>query len=258
MTLTQKQVKTILESGTYPYTFPIFLQTQKFTRYPSIEVRKVQSDSNLTDVQKTEKSQTFEISFNLKYVRDEESEEADRLAIENEILRVLEVEDIEPSGKIFFESKQWQTSNIDNQIRGSKSTLRFLFKDITSTTGSGIIGAGDIIELNSQTTPVQIQMLGVTIREGATVDTHMDDDGNITYDPRDLRVGEYTISYESTTTLDTLISGLASGRTENNGKVVRGGVTTNYTFLIGQTTKSGQYGDVERATTNFFITGVWV
>ena len=258
MTLTQADIIAILEGGTYPYSFPYFQQDRKFKIYPSVEVRKVQSDSNLTDVQKTEKSQTFEISFYIKYVRSEEDEESDRLAIENEILRVLEVEDIEPAGKIFFENKNWQISTIDNEIKGSKSVLRFQFKDVTSTTGDGIIGAGDIIELNSEATPTQIQMLGVTIREGANVHTHMDDTGNIRYDPRDLRVGEYTISYESTTTLDLLISGLADGRTENNGKVIRGGVTTNYTFLIGQTTKAGQYGDVERATTAFFITGQWI
>ena len=258
MTLTQSDIIDILDGGTYPYSFPFFQQDRKFKIYPSVEVRKVQSDSNLTDIQKTEKSQTFEISFYIKYVRGEEDEEADRLAIENEILRVLEVADIEPSGKIFFENKNWQISTLDNEVRGSKSVLRFQFKDVTSTSGSGIVGAGDIIELNSETTPTQIQMLGLTIREGATVDTHMDDQGNVRYDPRDLRVGEYTISYESTTTLDSLISGIANGRTENNGKIIRGGVTTNYTFLIGQTTKSGQYGDLERATTNFFIIGVWV
>jgi len=186
LTLTQAGIITILKTGVYPTTqkaLNYYEQKQKYPVYPYVEVRKVQSDSNVTDVQKTAKDQTFEIRFYIKYTRPEAVEEADRLATENEILRVLEVEDIEPTGIIYFESKSWNTSIIDDAVYGSRSVLRFTVKDISSTTGSGIIGSGDKIELNSQATPTQIQILGLTTKSGFSITTHHDDAMAILYDP---------------------------------------------------------------------------
>lgn len=262
MTLTQAAVIVILKTGTYPSTqkaLKYYQQRQKFPIYPFVEVRKVQSDSNITDVQKTSKDQTFEIRFYMKYTRPEAVEEADRLATENEILRVLEAEDIEPTGKIFFESKQWNTSLINEEIYGSKSTLRFTFKDITSTSGSGLIGAGDQIQLNSETTPLNIQMLALTTRKGFTIDTHYTDDKKSTYDPNLLtEFGEFTVTYEQTTAIKSIIDTLSAAGAENNGKIVRGGVSTNFSFYVGETTTNGSYGEVEKATTKFYAQGVWV
>ena len=261
MTLTQAAVIVILKTGTYPTTqktLQYYQQKQKFPIYPYIEVRKVQSDSNTTDVQKTSKDQTFEIRYYLKYTRSESAEESDRLLTENEILRVLEVADIEPVGKIYFESKQWNTGIIDDPIYGSKSTLRFTFKDVSSTTGSGLIGSGDQIQLNSQGTPLSIQMLALNTKLGFTIDTHYTDDKLSTHDPN-LReeFGEFIITYEQTTAIKTIVDGLSAAGNTNNGKIIRGGVETNLSFLVGQTTTSGNYGDLERATTTFYATGTW-
>ena len=262
MTLTQAGIITILKTGTYPTTqkaLNYYEQKQKFPIYPYVEVRKVQSDSNITDVQKTAKDQTFEIRFYMKYTRPEATEEADRLSTENEILRVLEVEDIEPTGIIYFESKSWNTSLIDDAIYGSRSVLRFTVKDISSTTASGIIGSGDKIELNSQATPTTIQMLALTTREGFSVTNHHDDDMIMVYDPSlNVDLGEFVVTYETNTTLDTLIQGISNSGVTNNGKLIRGGVTTNFSFLIGSTTKTGIYGEIEKATTTFYATGIWV
>jgi len=262
MTLTQAGIITILKTGTYPTTqkpLNYYEQKQKFPIYPYVEVRKVQSDSNTTDVQKTAVDQTFEVRYYSKYTRPEAVEEADRLVTENEILRVLEDADIEPAGKIFFEQKSWSTQLIDAEIYGSKSVLRFTVKDITSTTGLGIIGAGDVIELNSEATPIQIQMLGISVREGFDIVSHTNDTKTLVYDPGVLiDLGEFTITYETTTALDTLIKGLSNTGVTNNGKIIRGGITTQFSFLVGRTTKSGTYGEVEKATTVFYATGVWV
>jgi len=261
LTLTQVGIITILKTGTYPTTqkaLSYYEQKQKYPIYPYVEVRKVQSDSNVTDVQKTAKDQTFEVRFYMKYTRPEAVEEADRLATENEILRVLEVADIEPSGIIYFESKSWNTSIIDDSIYGSRSVLRFTVKDISSTTGAGIIGSGDKIELNSQATPTLIQILAISTREGFSTTNHHDDDMVVLYDPSlDVNLGEFTITYETTTTLDTLIQGISNAGVTNNGKLIRGGVITQFSFLVGQTTKTGVYGDIEKASTVFYATGIW-
>ena len=262
MTLTQAAVIAILQTGTYPTNqkrLKYYEQRQKFPIYPFIEVRKVQSDSNLTDVQKTSKDQSFEIRFYMKYTRPEAIEEADRLATENEILRVLETADIEPTGVIYFESKQWNTSIIDDAIYGSKSVLRFTFKDIDSTSGSGLIGSGDQIQLNSESTPLNIQMLALTTKIGFSIDPHVQDDRNTAYDPNQLiQFGEFTITYEQTTAIKTIIDALSLAGNVNNGKIVRGGVETNLSFMVGQTNTNGSYGEYEKATTTFYATGTWV
>lgn len=261
MTITQSDVITILKTGTYPASqkgLVYYQQRQKYPIYPFIEVRKVQSDSNVTDVQKISKEQTFEIRFYMKYTRPEEKEEADRLATENEILRVLEDADIEPAGIIYFESKQWNTQIIDDQIYGSKSVLRFSVKDVDTTSGSGIIGSGDVIELNSATTPLQIQILSLNTREGFTVDTHYNDDRESVYDPNQLILhGEFTITYENTSAIKSIVDSISTSGLENQGKFIRGGVENNYNFIVGQTSTNGSYGEVEKATTTFYATSTW-
>jgi len=362
MTLTQAGIITILKTGTYPTNqkeLNYYEQKQKYPIYPYVEVRKVQSDSNITDVQKTAKDQTFEVRYYMKYTRPEAVEEADRLATENEILRVLEVEDIEPTGIIYFESKSWNTSLIDDAIYGSRSVLRFTVKDVSSTTGSGIIGSGDKIEVNSaisaigsvtldtgasgsvdsitvnavnimnavipfntslaqtaidvaanintftstpnytavalnakititsvttgtgpngfvvvaNTTiitttdvnmagglaPTSIQMLALTTRDGFSITPHTDDTMITAYDPGiSIEFGEFTVTYETNTTLDTLFLGLSKSGVLNDGKIIRGGVTTQYSFLVGQATKTGIYGEIEKATRVFYVDSKWV
>lgn len=194
----------------------------------------------------------------MKYTRPENIEETDRLATENEILRVLELADIEPAGKIYFESKQWNTQLIDDQVYGSKSVLRFSVKDVDTTSGSGIIGSGDVIELNSDATPTQIQILSLNIRKGFSVDMHYTDDRRVVYDPNQLIThGEFTITYENTSAIQSTIDAISGSGLENQGKFIRGGVETNYNFIIGQTTSNGSYGDVEKATTTFYATSTW-
>ncbi len=362
MTLTQAGIITILKTGTYPTNqkaLNYYEQKQKYPVYPFVEVRKVQSDSNITDVQKTAKDQTFEIRFYIKYTRPEAVEEADRLLTENEILRVLEIEDIEPTGIIYFESKSWSTTLIDDAVYGSRSVLRFTVKDISSTTAAGIIGSGDVLEINSEVSatgsvtldtggsgsvtnitvnaititnasvpfnvslaqtaidvaaninaftstpnytavaanakititsvttgtgpngfaviattvtitttdvnmagglaPSAIQMLALTTREGFSTTTHHDDDMVVIYDPSlNINLGEFTITYETTVPLDSIIQTISNAGLTNNGKITRGGTTIQYSFLVGQTTKTGTYGEIEKASTVFNATGIWV
>ena len=56
MTITQAEIITLLRTGVYPTTqtaLSYYEQKQKYGIYPFVEVRKVQSDSNTTDIVKT-------------------------------------------------------------------------------------------------------------------------------------------------------------------------------------------------------------
>tara|TARA_R110000824_G_scaffold238858_1_gene427568 strand:+ start:472 stop:1263 length:792 start_codon:yes stop_codon:yes gene_type:complete len=260
-TITQAGIITILKTGTYPTTqkgLSYYQQKQKYPIYPFVEVRKIQSDSNTTDIQKTAIEQTFEVRFYMKYTRNESDEEADRLVTENEILRVLEVADISPTGKIYFESKTWSTSIIDDSIYGSRSVLRFSVKDVDTTSGSGLIGSNDKIELNSDGTALQIQILQLSTQKGFTIDTHTDDTRKIMFDPNNLTEhGTFSVTYENTTAIRTVIDSISASGEDNKGKLIRGGVATKYNFLIGDTSTSGSYGEVEKATTTFYATSTW-
>ena len=57
--------------------------------------------------------------------------------------------------------------------------------------------------------------------------------------------------------MDNIINTASKGREEVKGKLVRGDVTKKYNFLIGNTSKLGQYADVEKSTTQFYVTGTW-
>ena len=265
-TLTQQEVVDILKAGTYPYkgnTIPFFIQKQKFPIYPSVEVRRVGSPSTTSDVQKTQIDTTFEIKLLLKYTREEEFEEADRLVTEDEILKLLEDADIPPPNKLFFEQKNWNTGIIDSAIYGSESTLRFIFREVQSSTGDGLVGAENEFELDSLaeasplTGPLLVQVLAFNDTSGATVDQHSIDDGRVQYDPRELREGELSISYEVTKENSDLIKQLTDDREEFKGKLTRGGTTQQVLLLLGSTTITSQYTELDRATTQFFVVGLW-
>jgi len=264
-TLTQQQVVDILKAGTFPYkSLPFFIQKQKFPIYPSVEVRRVGSPSTTSDVQKTQTDTTFEIKLLLKYTRKEEFEEADRLVTEDEILRLLEDEDIPPPNKIFFEQKNWNTTVVDSAIYGSESTLRFIFREVISTTGDGVVGADNTFELDSLselsplTGPLAVQILAINDTSGATVDQHSVDDGRVQYDPRELRAGELSITYEATPAIDAFVEQVTNDREEFKGKLTRGGVSQQVLLLLGSSIRTSQYTDVERVTTQFFVVGTWV
>ena len=265
-TLTQQDVVDILKEGTYPYkgnTIPFFIQKQKFPIYPSVEVRRVGSPSTTSDVQKTKIDTTFEIRLLLKYTREEEFEEADRLVTEDEILKLLEDADIPPPNKIFFEQKNWNTALVDQAIFGSESTLRFTFQEIISSTGDGFVGADNEFELDSLgegtplSGPLVAQVLGITDTGGATVDLHSIDSGQTQYDPRELKEGELRITYENTAELEALVKQLTDDREEFEGKFVRAGVVQQVLLLLGNTTRSSKYTEVESATTDFYVVGTW-
>ena len=268
-TLTQDQVVDILKAGTYPYKIlRFFTQKQKFPDYPSVEVRRVGSPSTTSDVQKTTIDTTFEVKLLLKYTREEEFEEADRLVTEDEILKLLEDADLPPpltpsSGKVFFEQKSWNTTTTDGAIYGSESTLRFIFRQIVSSTGIGIIGATNSFELDSDGLgsplfgPVSVQALAINDTSGVTIDQHSIDTGQMQYDPRELREGELSITYESTSNLDALIDQLHTAREEFKGKLMRNGIEKKVLFLLGTSTRTSQFTEVERVTTQFFVVGTW-
>jgi hypothetical protein len=257
-----------LQTGTYPTTqkeLSYYEQKQKFPIYPFVEVRKVQSNSETTNITTETEEQTFEIRFYMKYTAPESVEEANRIATENELLARIVAKDWIPTGVVHLENKQWSTQIIDDQIYGSKSVLRFSIKDIDTTSGSGLIGADDKLELNSGLGSVfQIQILGLNTNQGFSMDPHFNDTREKVYDPNQLiKHGEFTITYENTNAIQTAIKAINDLGVTNNGKYIRGNSSDGtlqvqqFSFLIGNTTTNGNYGDIERATTTFYATGTW-
>ena len=107
--------------------------------------------------------------------------------------------------------------------------------------------------------PTSIQMLALTTRDGFSITPHTDDTMITVYDPSiSIEFGEFTVTYETNTTLDTLLLGLSNSGVLNDGKIIRGGVTTQYSFLVGQSTKTGTYGEIEKATRVFYVDSKWV
>tara|TARA_R110002020_G_scaffold450514_1_gene664143 strand:- start:848 stop:1657 length:810 start_codon:yes stop_codon:yes gene_type:complete len=264
----QADVITQLKTGTYPTTqkgLSYYEQKQKFPIYPFVEVRKVQSNSATTDIQKVAEEQVFEIRFYMKYTAPESVEEADRIATENELLARITAKDWIPTGIIQLESKTWTTQIIEDPIYGSKSTLRFSIKDVDTTSGSGLIGADDKLELNSGISGTfTIQILSLNTTQGFDMDAHFNDKREKIYDPNQLvKFGEFTITYENTNAIQTAIKAINDLGVTNNGKYIRGNSsdgtlqTKQFSFLIGSTSTIGSYGDIERATTTFYATGTW-
>ena len=256
--LSQLDIETIIKTGVYPYTLQYYRRKQKFALYPSIEILKTQPDSTTTDITKTSTESQFEITLLIKYTRKQEEEEVDQLVIENEIQRVLKVADIVPTGKIFFESGNWNRQIIDEEIFGSKSVLRFTYREVTSTSGSGVVGASGLLELNSGNTPTVIQLLDYDVSgEGVEIASHIDDTGLTQYDPLGIKELEIRVTYENTNAIEAIFETAGDNRVDVRGKITRNGVIRNHLFLIGNTTKRGQYSDVEKATTTLYVTGTW-
>ena len=194
----------------------------------------------------------------VKFTRRQEEEEVDQLTIENEILRVLNVADIEPTGKIFYESGNWSRQSLDQEVFGTKSILRFTYRNVTSTTGSGIVGSTGILELNSGGSPTVIQLLDYDVSgEGVDILSHIDDNGITRYDPLGVKELEMRVTYENTDVIEGIVETASDNRLDVQGKITRNGVVKNHTFLIGNTTKRGQYSDIEKATTTLYVTGTW-
>ncbi len=256
-TLTPTQVLDIIKPGEYPYKLQFFQREQKFVVYPSVEVLLISSDSNTTDVLKTQIDTVFEIRLFIKFSRRDEFEEADRIAIESEIIDLLEDFNVPPPNEIIFEQKTWNTSIIDAEIYGKRSVLRFTYRDFRSTTGDGIEGTGNFIELFTDTNPLQIKMLSWDSTEGANIDSHSVDSGEKQYDPRELTEFEIRVTYENTFEIEGALKPARDTREEINGRMTRDGVIRNFTFLIGTTTKAGRYTEIEKATTAFYVTGIW-
>ena len=258
-TLTSGNILDIVKSGNYPYPIQFFRRTQKYVIYPSVEVVKTQPDSKLsTDATKYTITSAWEIRLYIKYTRQIGIEEDDRANIENEIMRVLEEADLEPKGKIFYESLNWSKQPLDQEVFGSVSKLRLEIHDVVPIK-DGIIGAYDILEVNSETpTPTQVQILGYTVNaEGSNMESHQDDELLTYYDPTVKKELEFTITYLSTNDMDTIINTASKGRGEIKCRLFRGDTTTKYNVLVGNTTKRGDYGDTEKSTTNFYVTGNW-
>jgi len=255
--ITATALKTTLEAekDNYPYTIRFFTAIPKYPIYPYVVIRKIKPQGTQEDFVTVTKTDGFEVKLHIRYTRDQAKEEADQTTVENVILAALEAQDF-GSVALFSESKTWQRQPLQ-KLYGSTSTIMITITDIISKSGSGIGGYTDKIELNAPSGTL-IQILRMEDQRGTTTDAHLNDQGQSFWDPISSEGHSIQATYESTTALDTIINTAADLKEEIKGRLQRGGVTTNYLFLVGRTTKSGQFDNIERATTTFYVAGTWV
>ena len=253
--ITAEELKQTLESQVYPYEIKFFTYEPRFPIYPYCMVRKSQPQGSIQTITDTTKQEGFEVTLFIRYTRKQEDEERDQTDIEDIILSALEGQDFGASA-LFSETKTWQRSPLQ-RLYGVQSRIVINIIDKASTSGSGILGYTDIVELNSNLTPVQIKCLSYSEVHGAMIETHNNDTGLNLFDPSVRSEHTITFTYESTLARDTLLKTLAESRDEVYGKMLRGGTTTNYKFYVGRITKSGQFDNIERATTTLYITDTW-
>jgi hypothetical protein len=253
--ITATSLLTILKAGSYPYSVRFRTTEPKFPIYPYVIVRKAKPQGSDEDYVTITKRDGFEITLFVRYTRTPDQEEKDQTAVEEEILSLLETTDFGAT-HLFSESKTWQRRPLQ-RMYGSQSVITVNITDIVSKSGDGVIGAESKIELNSDGTPTQIQVLRLSDNRGTQVDAHLNDAGQSFWDPTSSEAHSLDFTYESTIALDTIINTAADSKDEIKGKLVRGGVTSKYLFLIGKTIKSGQFDNIERATTTLYVSGTW-
>lgn len=253
--ITATALKTTLEAETYPYEIQFYTYEPKFPIYPYCVVKKYQPQGTTETITDVIKREGFEVTLYLRYTRMQDDEETDQTTIENTIIAALEAQDF-GTNALFSETKTWQRSPLQ-QVYGIQSRVSLQIVDKATKSGTGILGYTDQIQFNSQGSATTIQCLAFNESRGTAMDSHRNDLGAEIWDPTGSETHTISITYESTTGRDTLINGLADSRTENNGKLIRGGVTTQYKFLVGNTTKAGQFDNVERATTTLYVSGTW-
>lgn len=253
--ITAEQLKVNLEDEIYPYTIRFYTYEPKFPMYPYCVVMKNQAQGTTETITEITKREGFEVTLYIRYTRMQEDEETDQTTIENTIMAALESQNYGTSA-LFSETKTWQRSPLQ-KVYGIQSRISLQIVDKTSRSGTGILGYTDVVQFNSQSSATNVNCLAFSESRGMGVDHHVNDEGNSFDDPGEEIQHIISITYESTTALDTIINTLSASRTENNGRLIRGGVTTNYKFLVGSTTKSGQFDTIERATTSLHISGTW-
>ena len=255
--ITASALKTTLEAekDSYPYTIRFFTAVPKYPIYPYVTIRKIKPQGTQEDIVTITKTDGFEVKLHIRYTRDVSKEEQDQTTVENVILSALEAQDF-GSAALFSESKTWQRQPLQ-KLYGSTSTIMVTITDIISKSGSGIGGHTDKIELNAPSGTV-IQLLRMEDQRGTTTDAHLNDAGVSFWDPISSEGHSINATYESTIALDSIINTAADLKEEIQGRLLRGDVTTNYLFLVGRTTKSGQFDNIERATTTFYVAGTWV
>jgi hypothetical protein len=258
--LTSTQVIALLNSPTspYPYQLPFYAEVQQFPIYPYGTCVKVQPESTDKNIQIVVDDNSFEIKVYIRYTRGLDLEESDQTTIETTILRTLAAADPLSASQIYSLGKNWNRTPLNSDdMYGSVSTLRVTIRDISSTSGVGILGSGMTLQLNSDSTPLNIVLLSSTNNDGTTLTSHHIDTGNQFWDPVEFESGEFYITYENTLAIQSTIQSLASSGTEVKGQIIRNGVSTNYLFLVGDTTKAGQFDNIEKATTHIVVNGTW-
>ena len=254
--LTATQLKTILDiPADYPHpnTRPLrfFTTVPKYAIYPYVVIRKQPPQSTEETITDTTKRDGFEITLYVRYTREQDLEEQEQTSIENTIISKLEATDF-GTNALYFESKQWQRTPIP-RLYGSQSRIILSVRDKVSTSGSGILGSQMTLQIVGGST---IQLLALNSTEGVSIERHSDDSGVLSNTVQTIDLGDYFFEYESTIALSGELETLRDTGNEVNVILTKGADTRDMNIIFGQTSKRGQFDNIERATTRFTVESV--
>ena len=140
--LTAAQIKTILEGLSYPEPITIvdFVQPESRRKFPSIEVENQGSELRRKTELVQESAQRFLVHVHYRIRASGSNDVAAEKLIEDIIMDGLENATL-AGNRIFIEDKEWNRLYPTQPRQNIESTLTVFSTEITSSSGTGIVGA---------------------------------------------------------------------------------------------------------------------
>jgi hypothetical protein len=153
-TLTAAEIKTILETATFPTNEGIeinaaLMQNEERRKYPSIDIQNVTGEESFKDVPTTNTTQVFLVHLFYRYRSFGEQHEPDIKVIEDEIFDTLDANANFSTDVKISVVQSWDRKSEIFPVHRSHSILRVTAKEIKSTDGEGIPGDSITITLPS-------------------------------------------------------------------------------------------------------------
>ena len=171
-TLTAAEIKTILETATYPAGEGIeinaaLIQNEERRKYPSIDVQNVTGEESFKDVPTTNTTQMFLVHLFYRYRSFGEQHEPDIKVLEDIIFNTIDSNANFSTDIKISVVQSWDRKSETFPVHRSHSILRVTAKEIKSTDGEGIPGDSITITLPS---PVgEIDVIDVLADESGVV-----------------------------------------------------------------------------------------
>lgn len=168
--LTAAQIKTILLTGTYSETIEInasLMQNDERRKYPSIDVQNVTGQDKIKDLPTTTTTQTFLVHLWYRYRSFGEQHEPDIKSLEDEIFTTIDTNSNFSTDTKISITQGWRRDSETFPVRRSHSVLTVTAEELSSTSGSGIVG--DQVTITIPTVSGAIDVISVITDEAGII-----------------------------------------------------------------------------------------